>query len=530
MHITESYWPAIRSDAPEQTIGDALRQAAKSWSDRPALIEGTAQEGFRQWTFRELLADSERVAIALAERFRPGARIALWSTNSPEWLLLQFGAALSGLTLVTINPAYREQELAYVLKQSRADAVFVMPELRSRDLVKVARAAAADLPQKCQVFSLGDWSRIFSETAANEAVLPEVSPLAPAQIQYTSGTTGFPKGALLAHRGLVLNGRSYATAIGAEVGDVWINPMPLFHTAGCVLATLGALQTGGCQVLAPLFDADLVLNLLERHRGNILLSVPTMLIRVLERQRQQPRDISSWRLSSLGGGPVPTELVRQGESEFSLSVGIGYGQTEASPYITHTLLNDSHPAWSETVGRPLPDVEVKIARPDGTVTDLREQGEICTRGDCVLLEYFENPVATGDAIDADGWLHTGDIGSMDELGYVRVHGRIKDLIIRGGENIYPREVEDILCGHPQVVTVAVVGVPDPEWGEIVAAFIEASGELDGNQLREYLSGRVASYKIPQVWKFVSSLPQTASGKIQKFVLRDDYIAAAGNDA
>jgi fatty-acyl-CoA synthase len=530
MQIIESYWPALRSGAPERTIGDALREAAKSWPDRLALIEGTAEETFRQWTFAELLAESESVAIGLAERFGPGSRIALWSTNSPEWLLLQFGAALAGLTLVTVNPAYREHELAYVLQQSRAAAAFVMPKLRSRDLVSIAQSATADLPQECEVLSLGDWGRIFRKTAIGEAALPEVSPMAPAQIQYTSGTTGFPKGALLAHRGLVLNGRSYATAIGAAVGDVWINPMPLFHTAGCVLATLGALQTGGCQVLPPAFDADLILDLFERHHGTILLSVPTMLIRILERQRQQPRDISSWRLSTLGGAPVPTELVREAESGFSLSVGIGFGQTEASPYITHTLPNDSHPRWFETVGRPLPDVEVKIARADGSVTGLGEQGEICTRGACVMLEYFENPAATADAIDSDGWLHTGDIGSMDEFGYVRVHGRIKDLIIRGGENIYPREVEEILFSHPHVVNVAVVGIPDPEWGEIVAAFVEASGQLDGDQLREYLTGRLATYKIPQVWKFVTSFPQTASGKIKKFALRDEYLAIIGRDA
>jgi fatty-acyl-CoA synthase len=512
------------------TIGAVLLDAAVRWPDSVALVEaaaaGTPAQLQRSWTYAALAAEATEAARALLRTFAPGDRVAVWATNRPEWTLLQFGAALAGVVLVTVNPAYRDSEVAYVLRQSRASGVFVEPTVRSRDLLTIAHEVSQDLPELHTVISLSDWPS-FVAGGLPDTPLPTVSPRDPAQIQYTSGTTGFPKGALLAHNGLALNGRAYAEAIGAGAGDVWINPMPLFHTAGCGLVTLGALQTGGVHVLPPTFDADLMLDLFEEHHGTVMLSVPTMLIRMLDAQRQRQRDLSTWRVTTLGGAPVPVELVKRAERELGVSVGIGFGQTESSPYITHTLPDDPHPGWFETVGRPLPGVEVKIADvSSSSPVAIGATGEICTRGECVMLGYFEDEDATAKAIDEEGWLHTGDVGVMDELGYVRVQGRIKDLIIRGGENIYPREIEDVLYEHPAVVNAAVVGLPDEEWGEVVAGFVQVrpGHDVDPEALEAHCREHLATYKIPRVWQLVDELPQTSSGKIQKFVLRESYLA------
>jgi fatty-acyl-CoA synthase len=535
-NVPLSYLPATDPDGPvDRTIGEALTAAAVTWPERLALVEGVLSGEGRCWTFRDLEQVARRVASALLDRFQGGDRLAVWATNRPEWLLTQFGAALAGITLVTVNPAYGESELRYVLKQSRANGLIVEPEVRGRDHLAVAGAVRRELPELRELISLDDLEQ-FVASAPGRTEWPAVGPRDPAQIQYTSGTTGFPKGALLAHNGLTLNGRIYAEAIGAAVGDVWINPMPLFHTAGCGLVTLGALQTGGVHVLPPAFDADLMLDLFERYRGTIMLSVPTMLIRMLDAQRDGPRNVDAWRLTTLGGAPVPVELVRRAERELGVVVGIGFGQTESSPYITHTLPDDPHPQWFETVGLPLPGVAVKIAdAATGETVPIGQTGEICTQGACVMLGYFEDNEATERAIDPGGWLHTGDLGLIDELGYLQVRGRMKDLIIRGGENVYPREVEDVLYEHAAVLNAAVVGLPDQEWGEVVAAFVQVrSGQpADSQRLRAQLEAhcreRLAGYKVPRVWQFVDELPQTSSGKIQKFVLRDIYAASAAKE-
>ncbi len=508
------------------TIGDALTRAAAQWGDRTALVEGVTGGHARRWTFEELLGDSIRAARALLRRFDPGERLAVWAGNGPEWIQLEFGAALAGLTLVTVNPAFRQAELSYVLEQSRASGIVVQPRYRSGDLLPVAEAARAGT-QVREVISLGDWDGLRDAESGARAGLPEVASEDPAQIQYTSGTTGRPKGALLSHRALAANGRRYATVIGARPDDVWVNPMPLFHTAGCGLVTLGALQTGGCHVIPAGFDADLMLDLFQAERGTIMLSVPTMLIRMLERQADRPRDLSSWRLATLGGAPVPLDLVRRAQRDLGVEVGIGYGQTEASPDITHTAREDQDAETLATVGRPLPGTEVKIVIPDsGAVAGVGELGEICTRGVCVMTEYFDDAEATAEAIDADGWLHTGDLGSMDASGLVSIQGRLKDMIIRGGENIFPREIEDVLYTHPGISLVTVIGLPDDEWGESVAAFVVAAdgAHLTEEELDAFCRDRLASYKVPRSWHFRSELPQTASGKIQKVALRERPLA------
>ncbi|GAA0844442.1 class I adenylate-forming enzyme family protein [Streptosporangium amethystogenes subsp. fukuiense] len=513
-------------DHVDSTIGDALIRAASRWGGRTALVEGVVGEHARRWTFEELLEDSIRVARALLRRFSPGERLAVWAGNGPEWIQLEFGAALAGLTLVTVNPAFRQAELSYVLEQSRASGIVVQPRYRSTELLPMADAVR-DGTQVREVISLGDWDEFRAAESGARDGLPHVAPRDPAQIQYTSGTTGRPKGALLSHRGLVANGRRYATVAGAHPNDVWVNPMPLFHTAGCGLVTLGALQTGGCHVIPAGFDADLMLDLFEAERGTIMLSVPTMLIRMLERQADRPRDVSSWRSTTLGGAPVPLDLVLRAQRELGVEVGIGYGQTEASPYITHTAGGDQDAETLATVGRPLPGTEVKIISPSsGEVAGIGELGEICTRGICVMTEYFDNAAATAEAIDADGWLHTGDLGAMDASGFVRIQGRLKDMIIRGGENIFPREIEDVLYTHPGISLVTVIGLPDAEWGETCAAFVVAAdgARLTEGELDAFCRDRLASYKVPRSWHFRSELPQTASGKIQKVALRERYLA------
>jgi fatty-acyl-CoA synthase len=524
-----SYRPADRSDPVlERTVGDALRAAAAEFADRIALVAiGEAPQERRSWTFVQLLAEAEVVARALLARFRPGDHVAIWSPNDPEWILLEFGAAFAGITLVTVNPAYQAKELAFVLRQSQVAGLIAAPVYRNRDLLAVVAEAHADLPMLREVLSLADFPAfVASGRESPVRDLPVVTPDDIAQIQYTSGTTGFPKGALLRHRGLVNNGRFFARALGAEPGDVWVNPMPLFHTAGCGLTTLGALQTGGTQVLPAGFDPGQMLGLVQSELGTITLTVPTMLIAMLEHADRPHRDLSSWRLTALGGAPVPLDLIRRAERELGVRVAIGFGQTEASPYITHTLPADPVDEWVGTVGRPLPQTEVKIADPDsGEIVPIGDIGEVCTRGYAVMAGYFDNPAATAAALGSDGWLHTGDLGTMDAKGYCRIVGRLKDMIIRGGENIYPREIEDLLFGHQSVGDVAVVGVPDDTWGEVVVAFIRPAAGTQPNEadLFAYCRQHLAAYKTPRHWRFVDRFPQTASGKIQKFALREQFL-------
>jgi fatty-acyl-CoA synthase len=527
-HSAPSYWPADRSEPVlEQTIGDALRGAVATWGERTALVEGTPDaDPCRRWSFASLLEDSEQVARALLGRFSPGEHVAIWAANSPEWVLIEFGAALAGITLVTVNPAYLAEELKYVLTRSKAVGLIVQPEYRGRNLLSAVEEVRPGLPLLRDIIPLSSWSGLIASGSPTQR-LPQVTPGDIAQIQYTSGTTGFSKGALLSHRSLSNNGRFYARAIGATPDDVWINPMPMFHTAGCGLLTLGALQTGGTHVLPSGFDPAVMLSLFESERGTIMLSVPTMLIRMLDHPDVATRNLSSWRLATLGGAPVPPELVRRARELVGMKLAIGFGQTEASPYITHTLPDDPHPDWISTVGRPLPQTEVKVVdHTTGETVPIGTVGELCARGYGLMAGYFDDPAATALALDADGWLHTSDLGSMDSQGYCSVQGRLRDMIIRGGENIYPREIEDVLVTHPALADASVVGIADQEWGEVVAAFVQLKPgyQATGEDLKAFCHQHLASYKVPRHWRFVEKFPLTASGKIQKFVLRDRFQA------
>jgi acyl-CoA synthetase (AMP-forming)/AMP-acid ligase II len=481
------------------TVGGLLRQTAARVPDTVALVAGE-----RAWTYAELFSQSERAAHALLARFAPGDRLAIWAPNIPEWVLLELAAALAGITIVTVNPALRAEELRFVLEQSRADGIFLVPEYRGS---RMADMVPAELSER---ISFDEWDAFVASGASTE--LPDVDPGDAAQIQYTSGTTGRPKGAVLHHRGIVNNARLAYERIGARPGLVQLSPMPLFHAAGCAMSVLGSIACEGTLILPPHFEPGLILELVERHRPACLLGVPTMLIALLD----HPRPTPPVDVVITGGAVVPPALVRRVESAFGARVSIVFAQTEASPVITQTAPDDDPEDRATTLGRALPHTEVKIV-----------DGELCTRGYHVMTGYFDDPEATAAAIDAEGWLHTGDLASMDERGYCRIEGRLKDMIIRGGENIYPREIEQVLFDHEDVADVAVVGVPDETWGEQVAAFIRpAEGRTpDLDALFAYCRERLAPHKTPRHWRIVDSFPMTPSGKVQKYMLREQFLTS-----
>jgi fatty-acyl-CoA synthase len=525
--LTESYWPADQSvPILDTTVGGVLREAAARYGGSDALVEGTPdlQEDRRRWTFDELLADAERVAGALLERFEPGERVAVWAPNVPEWVLLEFGAALAGIVIVTVNPAYQLKELEYVLRQSGSSGIFLVPEFRGNPLAVSLEQVRPGLPALRDSILLTEWDE-FLATAPASPRLPTVKPSDPVQIQYTSGTTGFPKGALLTHRGLTNNSRYFAMIANIQVGDTVVNPFPMFHTAGCALGVLGAVQAGACLVPVYAFEPSLMLELIEAERAEIALGVPTALLALLESPDLAKRDTSTLRVVMSGGATVPADLVKRIERELGVQFSIVYGSTECSPLITQVRLDDKFTDKTETLGRPTPQTDVKIIDPDtGETLPCGVTGELCARGYNVMLGYHEMPDQTAESIDAEGWYHTGDLASMDDRGYLRIEGRLKDMIIRGGENIYPREIEDLLFEHPAVAEVAVVGVPDERWGEAVAAFVRAApGEtVTGDELFAYCREHLAPHKTPRHWTFVDTFPMTASGKIQKFVLRGGF--------
>ena len=528
--LAESYWPADTSvPILESTVGSVLREAVSLHGDRPALVEGIAAPPAdrRRWTFSEMLAAAEKVAGALLERFNPGDRVAVWAPNIPEWILLELGAGLAGVVLVTVNPAYKPKELDYVLRQSGSAGIFFVSEFRGNPMAASLEEVRADLPDLRECIRIEDWDEFVASSPASPQ-LPDVKPTDPAQIQYTSGTTGFPKGALLHHRGLTNNSRIFAQLSDVRRGDVYVNPFPMFHTAGCVLGALGTLQAGACHVPVYAFDPSLMLELCESEGADVLLGVPTVLLALLESPDLAKRDLSKVRVALSGGATVPAELVRRVEDAFGVKFSIIYGTTECSPLVTQVRLDDDFIDKTETLGRPVGQTEVKIADPaTGAVLPCGTVGELCVRGYCVMTGYYNMPERTAEAIDAEGWYHTGDLASMDDRGFLKIEGRLKDMIIRGGENIYPREIEDLLFEHPKIAEVAVVGVPDERWGESVAAFIRsaAGAEITEEELFAYCREHLAPQKTPRHWEFIDAFPLTASGKIQKFVLRDRFVAA-----
>jgi fatty-acyl-CoA synthase len=514
--------PAVR----DITLGQLLKWAADTVPQRIALIAGVPDPGARrQWSYAELFEQASRTARALRARFEPGERVAVWAPNLPEWVMLEFGAAMAGLVLVTVNPAFRASELEYVLKQSRSSGLFVVTGFRGNPMLATAQEVAPRCQELREIIRFEQWDAFVAAGDDAGIDLPDVHSRDPVMIQYTSGTTGFPKGALLHHRGLVNNGAHTAERMGLADGAVYLTTMPLFHTGGCVCCVLGAVSKRATQVLVEAFEPGLVLELIGSCHVNAMIGVPTMLVAMLEHPSFATTDLSSIKAICSGGSTVPAALVTTLEQKLGAPFTIVFGQTECSPVASMTQPSDSIADKAGTIGPPLPNVEVKIVDPlTGTTLPIGEVGEYCTRGYHVMHGYFEMEAATAAAIDADGWLHTGDLCAMDARGYCTVEGRLKDMIIRGGENIYPRELEELLFRHPKVGEVAVVGLPDDKWGEVVAAFIRpAPGAIiDKEELSQYMREHLAAHKTPRHWFVLGAFPLTGSGKIQKFKLREQW--------
>lgn len=525
VELTESYFPAISDgDLIPMTIGEMLRAGAAAAPDRPAMKELTAVgEIARTWTYAELLQDSERLARALASRHRPGARVAVYANNIPEWVLMELACGMAGVILVTVNPAYQPRELKFVLEQSRSEAIYLVDSFRGNPMRAIADEASAGVPSIKRKILLTDHEALFE--GEDRGVLPEVAPHDVAQIQYTSGTTGFPKGALLHHRGLIQNGIDGMRRAGVEPGDIFVHHMPMFHTTGCAILALGGLANGASFLLAPMFVPEMIARVMERERTRFCLGVPTMLVALIAEVEKSGRDVSSVRRMMSGGAMVAPELCRKARDVFGASIQIVYGQTESSPLITQAWHDDAFEDLTQTVGQPLPHVEVSIRDPQtNAVLPIGAQGEVCTRGYHVMHGYNDNPEATAKTIDSNGWLHTGDLGTMDSRGFLKITGRVKEMIIRGGENLFPAEIENAMLEHDAIAEVAVVGVPDEKWGEQVACFMRPGGEARpcAAELKAFIRERLSPQKTPAFWIYVDAWPLTGSGKIQKFKLAEAF--------
>ena len=509
------------------SVGDLLRDAARQVPDRLALIVPAAEgREERRWTYRELEAQSRRAAQALRRYFRPGDHVATWAGASPEILFLQMGAALAGIVLVTLNPANRAAELKYLLAQSRARGLFLDRSFRKMDNVAIIDGLAPELPTLERIFYMDEWDAFA--TADADAALESAGPETPALILFTSGTTGKPKGVVLRHRSIVNNARLSTARIAPSPGSAWLNVLPMFHVGGSVTMTLGCLSNLGTQVMLPEFSADAMLDALRRYDVAITMAVPTMLHAMFQSAHFPPGGFPALEVIVTGATAIAPELVREVGKRFGVEVMVMFGQTEAGGCMCLTRRGDDEERVTRSVGAPLPLSEAKvISTSDGRLVPRGEIGEICVRTRCAMLEYFQMPDKTAETLDADGWVHTGDLGVMRPDGYLQVTGRLKDMIIRGGENIYPREIEDVLAEHPAVAQSAVFGVPDEKWGEqVAAAVILKPGQSESAEaLSEFLQARISRHKVPKLWRFVSAFPVNASGKIQKFVLQEQYSRA-----
>ncbi|MWV26735.1 AMP-binding protein [Aurantiacibacter rhizosphaerae] len=513
------------SEILDTTIGGLLRDQAAANGSRDALLEGLPDGTVgRRWTYAELLNDAERLAKGLATRFQPGERVAVWAPNVPEWVLVEYAAALAGLTVVTVNPAYQKRELSYVLQQSTSAALFLVNEFRGNPMAKIAAEAAEDLPALREIIDIGDEGALFTDPSGT---LPQVDTNDPAQIQYTSGTTGFPKGVVLSHRNLTNNARLFVEVGELPHGLGALGLTPLFHTMGCSMGVLGALQSGGayCPLLA--FDPGAALDLIEAEKLAWTICVPTMAVAMVAAQKQKLRDLSSLQRIGMGGAMVAPELARNVRDVLGADTLVAYGQTESSPLITTGRPSDDFERISTTIGQPALGCEVGIFNPEtDEVVGCGDVGEIRCRSASTMLGYNDDPEATAATVDAQGWLHTGDLGTMDDQGYVKITGRVKEMIIRGGENLFPAEIENVLLEHPDVAECAVVGVPDDVLGEAVAAFVrmEEGAIFDPETLRAHCRSQISPQKCPAHWQQVTEWPLTGSGKIRKFKLRDQWIA------
>lgn len=528
--LTTSHWRPDGSGLPllvDATVGSRLRQIAAEVPDRVALVEGLPTAERRRWTYAELLVDAERCARYLLQHFEPGEHLAVWAHNLPEWVVLEYGAALAGLTLVTVNPSLQPAEAKYILGHSRAAGLFLVPDVRGNPLAEHADAIRPELPDLRHVLRLDQLAESISGSGSDSSIaLPEVGADDPVQIQYTSGTTGFPKGVVLRHGGVVNNARLWVDRVQIPDGAGMLAPNPLFHTAGCVMCVLGALDRRAKLVLMPTFEPGLYLELIELEQLWFAGGVPTMLITAMDHPDASRRDLSSWRATVSGGSQVPEALVRRIEETLGVDFTIIYGQTECSPVLTNTDPFDSAEDKGLTIGLPLPHTEIRIVDPASLETvPIGVPGELWARGYFTMLGYYDMPEKSAETLRADGWLRTGDLATMDERGYCRIVGRLKDMIIRGGENLFPAEIEEVLYRHPRVAEAVIVGLPDDHWGEVVGAFIrphdpDVPPTLD--ELRAHVRTHLSPQKTPSKWYVINNFPMTGSGKIQKFAIREAW--------
>ena len=515
----------------EQTISDALRRAAETCPDREALV--VCHQGVHL-TWQELDRETTRVARGLAGMgLGPSDRIGIWASNCVEWVLLQYAAARAGVILVNVNPAYRSHELRYVLKKSHIRAL-VLRESDSRanyrEILSESRNGDA-LPLEHEIW-LGEKS--WDEMLARVADYPDraAAPDDVANIQYTSGTTGSPKGVMLSHRNLLNNGMAIGRALKCTEQDRICAPVPLYHCFGSVIGSMVSVVYGATLILpSAQFDPLATLEAVHRERATALYGVPTMFIAELEHPEFYRFDLSSLRKGVMSGAPCPIHLMKRAAERMNIErMTIPYGQTESSPVITMSSIDDPLELRVATVGAALANTEVQIVDPEtGARVPVGVQGELCTRGYLVMKGYDADPAGTAEVVDKEGWLHTGDLAVMRPDGYFSFKGRAKDTIIRGGENIYPREVEDFLHTHPKVADVHVLGIPDAKLGETVLAWVQVkSGEqATVEEIRDFCRGKIAYFKVPQFIRFVDSFPMTISKKVQKFLMREQEIRERG---
>jgi fatty-acyl-CoA synthase len=532
----------------ELTVGALLDDIAGRFPDNEALIY--VERGLR-YSYREFNERCRQIAKGLLRMgVKKGDHLAIWAYNVPEWVLLQFASAKIGAVLVTVNTSYKSAELEYIMKQSDSSFLFLVQGFKDTDYIQTladvvpelaqsepGKLKSAALPFLKHVVFLGEGAPAGAinfesivelgrevpdaELAAVEKTLSVHDVI---NMQYTSGTTGFPKGVMLTHHNIVNNGFNIGECMRFTEKDRLCIPVPFFHCFGCVLAVMACVTHGSTMVPVEIFDPLKVLQAVEKERCTALHGVPTMFIAELEHPRFSEFDLTSLRTGIMAGSNCPIEVMRRVIRDMHASeITIAYGQTESSPVITQTRTDDPIELKVSTVGRVLPNVELKIVDIEsGQELPPGKQGELCTRGYLVMKGYYKMPEETSKAIDADGWLHTGDLAVMDENGYCKITGRIKNMIIRGGENIYPREIEEFLYTHPKISDVQVYGVPDRKYGEqVMAAIVLKQGsEMTEAEVKEFCRGRIANYKIPKYVRFVDSYPMTASGKIQKFKLRE----------
>ncbi len=538
-----------------RTVGAALAAAADRWPDRVGLI--VSEQGIR-WSFREFAAKVEQLARAfLGTGLLPGDRVGIWSPNCVEWVLAQFATAQAGLILVNINPAYRTSELRFALRKTGVRMLLLADAFKSSDYLGMMREIVPELglqreglllseefPDLRHLVNLGaarepgfmSFEALMARAGACDArdlqrISAALSPNDPINIQFTSGTTGTPKGATLTHFNLLNNGFFVGEGMRLTEADKVCIPVPLYHCFGMVLGVTAAVTHGAaCVFPCPSFDAEKVLQCVHDERCTALLGVPTMFIAELEHPRFGSFDLSSLRTGIMAGAPCPIAVMRKVVEQMHMrEITICYGMTETSPVSFQSNTDDPLERRVSTVGRIHPHVEVKVIDTEGRTVPRGVGGELCTRGYSVMRGYWDEPQRTAESIDREGWMHTGDLAVLDEEGYCNIVGRVKDMIIRGGENVYPREIEEFLFKHPAILDVAVVGVPDPRFGEAVCAVVRLREGMQATEadVQAWCQGQIAHYKVPRYVRFVDEFPMTVTGKVQKFLIRDAVATELG---